>query len=274
MLVEGVPGGRGPEGRNNREQQRLAVGPRLGDATVPRGTRHAGGRSKSKSLCAVRHRHSCLLPAACGLPLPLPPHRSPLTLTTIKITTKTHEKLCAPGPLSGLPFPRNGHDTPAPPGRPPAHSTLHSTPLHSTPLHSTPLHSTTVSWRPRRARGGSRGNSLRLLLLAPARWCPVSRAPAESAAELLGPCQCHHRAVAVVPHQSFARTQGPYGPYRYRRSKSALIPDTPRDRVLLHACSHADKGPFPLAWIQTLFTGETGKQRQEKKFNTTVAAAG
>jgi hypothetical protein len=28
------------------------------------------------------------------------PHRSPLTLATIKITTKTHEKLCAPGPLS------------------------------------------------------------------------------------------------------------------------------------------------------------------------------
>jgi hypothetical protein len=50
--------------------------------------RWISGSGTNNCLCAV---------GPSGLPLP---HRSPLTLATIKITTKTHEKLCAPGPLS------------------------------------------------------------------------------------------------------------------------------------------------------------------------------
>ena len=68
-------------------------GPRLGAATPQyRGTPRRAAQEASKSLCAVGH--SCL-----ALSQVSPVTTEALTLTTIKITTKTHEKLRAPGPF-------------------------------------------------------------------------------------------------------------------------------------------------------------------------------
>ena len=72
---------------------------RQGNATVPGHAAPRRAGSKQKPL----HRRP-LVPGALSS---LTGHHSPLTLTTIKITTKTHEKLRAPGPFPSTRHGRN-----------------------------------------------------------------------------------------------------------------------------------------------------------------------
>jgi len=143
---------------------------RQGNATVPG---HAAPRraaqEASKSLCTVGH--SCL-----ALSQVSPVTTEALTLTTIKITTKTHEKLRAAGP-----FPSDTTRA----GRSALRSELARAPA-----------------TPGSSAEGSRGTR------SPLGSCPYQsgQASRQRLWPMPSPPCC-----TVVPHQSFARTRGrPY----------------------------------------------------------------